>query len=46
MEKQSKNLESIKIERDYLRATLTKIDVNNWGLKVDKDTLSIKHTKL
>ncbi len=46
MEKQSKNLENIKIERDSLQATSTEINVNYWGLKAEKDTLSIKHNKL
>ncbi len=46
MEKQSKDLENIKIERDSLQATLKEIDANYWGLKAKKDTLSIEHNKL
>jgi len=34
------------MERDSLQATLKKTNVNYWGLKVEKDTLSIKHNKL
>jgi hypothetical protein len=39
-------LENIIIERDSLQATLKEIDANYWGLKVEKDTLNIKHNKL
>ncbi len=46
MEKQSKHLESIRIERDSLQATLKETNANYWGLKAKKDTLSIKHNKL
>jgi hypothetical protein len=46
MEKQSKDLENIIIERDSLQATLKEIDANYWGLKAEKDTLSIEHNKL
>jgi hypothetical protein len=46
MEKQNKNLKSIGIEGDSLQATLKEIDANYWGLKIDNDTLSIKHNKL
>ncbi len=46
MKKQSKHLESIRIERDSLHATLKETNANYWGLKTKKDTLSIKHNKL
>ncbi len=46
MEKQSKDLKNIILERDSLQATLKEIDVNYWGFKAKKDTLSIKHNKL
>jgi hypothetical protein len=34
------------MERDSLHATLKETYANYWGLKVEKDTLSIKHSKL
>ncbi len=46
MEKHSKDLENIKIERVSLQATLKDKDANYQGLKAKKDTLSIKHTLL
>ncbi len=46
MEKQSKDLENIKIERDSLQATLKETYANYWGLKEEKATMSIKHSKL
>ncbi len=46
MEKQSKDLENIRLERDSLQSTLKEIDVNYWGLKAKKDTLNIEHNKL
>ncbi len=46
MEKQIKDLENIIIERDSLQATLKETNANYWGLKAEKDTLSIKHSKL
>ncbi len=45
MEKQNKDLENIKIERDSLQANLKETNANYWGLKAEKDTLSIKHSK-
>jgi hypothetical protein len=33
MEKQSKDLENIRIEKDSLQATLKERDANYWGLK-------------
>jgi hypothetical protein len=36
MEKHSKDLKNIRIERDSLQATLKEIDVNYWGLKQRK----------
>ncbi len=46
MEKQSKDLENIKIERDSLQATWKETYIKYWGLKEEKDTMSIKHSKL
>jgi len=46
MEKHGKDLENIKIEKDFLQAILKETNVNYWGLKSKKDTLSIKHNKL
>ncbi len=46
MEKQSKDLENIRIERDSLQATLKETNANYWGLKADRDTLSIEHKNL
>ncbi len=43
MEKQSKDLENIKIEKDSLQATLNETYANYWGLK---DTLNVKYNKL
>jgi len=34
------------MERDSLHATLKERDANCWGLRVEKDTLSIEHGKL
>jgi hypothetical protein len=39
-------LENIRIERDSLQATLKETYANNWGLKIEKDTLDIEHSKL
>ncbi len=44
MEKQSKDLENIRIERDSLHA-IKETNANYQGLKAKKDTLSIKHNK-
>jgi hypothetical protein len=33
MEKHNKDLENIKVERDYLQATLKEADANFWNLK-------------
>ncbi len=46
MEKQSKDLENIKIERDSLQAILKETNANYQGLKTKRDILSIKHNKL
>jgi hypothetical protein len=46
MEKHNKDLENIKVERDYLQATLKEADANFWNLKVEKDILSVEHNKL
>jgi chromosome segregation ATPase len=41
-----KDLENIRMERDYLHATLKEIDGNYLNLKAKKDTLSVEHNKL
>ncbi len=46
MEKQSKDLENIIIERDSLHAIVKETYANYQGLKAKKGTLSIKHNKL
>jgi len=46
MEKQSKDLQNIRMERDSLQAILKEIDANYSGLKAEKDTLSKEHNKL
>jgi hypothetical protein len=45
MEKQSKNLENIKIKGDSLQVTLKETNVNYQGLEVKKDVLNVKHCK-
>ncbi len=39
-------MENIRIEKDSLQATLKETDANYYGLKVKKNILSIKHSKL
>ncbi len=46
MENQKKDLENVKIEKDSLQATLKEKNANYWGLKAEKDTLSIEHSKI
>jgi hypothetical protein len=46
MEKQSKDMENVIIERDYLQATLKEINTNYYNLKANKDILSVEHNKL
>lgn len=46
MEKQCKDLENLKVERDFLQATLKETYVNYWNLKAKKDILSTEHNKL
>jgi hypothetical protein len=46
MENHNKDLENIRVERDSLHATLKEIDANYWNLKVEKDIISAKHSKL
>jgi hypothetical protein len=46
MEKHSKDLQNIRMEKNSLQAILKEIDANYWGLKAKKDTLSKKHSKL
>jgi hypothetical protein len=45
MEKHNKDLENIRIDRGSLQATLKQIDANYWKLKIEKDSLSVKHNK-
>ncbi len=46
MQKHSKDLENIKVERDYLQVTLKQINANYQNLKAKKDSLSVEHNKL
>jgi hypothetical protein len=46
MEKHSKDVENIIIERDSLQVTLKEIDANYWNLNAEKDILSIEHSEL
>jgi hypothetical protein len=46
MEKHSKDVENIIIERDSLQVTLKEIDVNYWNLKAEKDILNVEHSEL
>jgi hypothetical protein len=46
MEKHSKDVENIIIERDSLQVILKEIDANYWNLKAEKDILSVEHNEL
>ncbi len=46
MEKHTKDLENIKVERDPLHATPKDIDANYWNLKAKKDIMNVEHRKL
>jgi hypothetical protein len=46
MEKQSKDLENVIIERNSLQTTLKDTYVKYWNLKAKKDTLNVEHNKL
>jgi uncharacterized coiled-coil DUF342 family protein len=46
MEKHNKDLENIKVERDYLQANLKETNANYWNLKAYKDILNVEHNKL
>jgi hypothetical protein len=46
MEKHSKHLENIRVERDSLQTNLKETNANYWNLKVEKDTLNVEHNKL
>ncbi len=46
MEKHNKDLENIRVERDFVQATLKQINVNYWKLRTEKDFLSMEHNKL
>jgi hypothetical protein len=45
MEKHNKDLENIKVEKDFLHATLKEMNTNYWNLKAKKDILSVEHSK-
>jgi hypothetical protein len=46
MEKHNKDLEKIKVKRDFLQATLMQMNANHWKLKADNDFLNVEHNKL
>ncbi len=45
MEKHNKDLEKIKVERDFLQATLMQTNANYQKLKIEKDSLNVEHNK-
>jgi hypothetical protein len=45
MEKYNKDLENIKMERDFLHATIKETNANYWTLEAKKDILSVKCNK-
>ncbi len=45
MEKHNKDLEKIKVEKDFLQTTLMQRDNNYQKLKIEKDLLSVEHNK-
>jgi hypothetical protein len=45
MEKHIKDLENIKVKRDFLQATLKETNANYQNLKAKKDTLNVEHNK-
>ncbi len=46
MEKHIKDLENIKVKKDFLQATLKETNANYQNLKAKKDTLNVEHNKL
>jgi hypothetical protein len=46
MEKHNKDLENIKIDKDFLQTTLKQTNTNYWKLKIKKDSLNVEHNKL
>jgi hypothetical protein len=46
MEKHNKDLEKIRVDRDYLHATMTHTYANCWKLKTKNDSLNVEHNKL
>ncbi len=46
MEKHSKDMENIKVEKDFSHIILKEIDVNYQNLKVEKDIMSVEYNKL
>ncbi len=46
MEKHNKDLRKIKVERDYLQATLMQTNANYSKLKIENNSLNVEHNKL
>ncbi len=46
MEKHSKDLKNINVERDSLQAILKETYANYWNLSTKKDTLNVEHSEL
>ncbi len=46
MEKHNKDVENIKVEKDFLHEILKDIYANYWNLKVEKDILIVEQNKL
>ncbi len=46
MEKHNKDLENIKMDMDYLQATLKQTNANYQKLKIKKNSLGVEHNKL
>ncbi len=46
MEKHTKDLKKIKVERDFFETTLIKTNANQQKFKSEKDSLSVEHNKL
>ncbi len=46
MEKHNKDLENIKVEREFLQENLMQTNANYQKLKADKDSLNVEHNQL
>jgi len=46
MEKHNEDLENIKVEKDFLQATMMQTYAKYWKLKTKKDSMSVEHNKL